>query len=177
MDMYSYEAAYSKRSQQGTTLITGLIMLLLLTVIGLAAMDMTTVDVKLLANAKDRQLAFNAAESQLFQASTAIYEQSSAVDNTVQQYRGDAFATNPAWWMDNGNWQALDANERADFAIEQPAERREPAPNGVANLIINNTGHDRAFHEYPVITKALGPGGAEVALSSRFIKRIESNAL
>lgn len=177
MNMYSYKTACWKRDQQGTTLITGLIMLLLLTVIGLAAMDMTTVDVKLLANAKDRQLAFNAAESQLFQASKAIYAQSSAVNDSVEQYRGSAFAANPSWWTDNSNWQALTANESSDFAIEQPAERREPAPNGVSNLIIDNTGHDRAFHEYPVITKALGPGGAEVALSSRFIKRIESNAL
>jgi Tfp pilus assembly protein PilX len=54
------------QQQKGATLIMGLVFLVILTVIGLASMDVTTIDVKVVANSKDRQLAFNAAESNLF---------------------------------------------------------------------------------------------------------------
>ena len=51
--------------QQGVVLIVGLILLLLLTLIGITGMQMTSLEEKMAGNMRDRNLAFQAAESAL----------------------------------------------------------------------------------------------------------------
>lgn len=53
------------RSQHGATLIVGLIILLVMTVIGVTGMKMTSMEEKMTGNARDRDLAFQAADSAL----------------------------------------------------------------------------------------------------------------
>ena len=53
------------QTQQGVVLIVGLIMLLLLTLIGTTGMQMTSLEEKMAGNMRDRNLAFQAAESAL----------------------------------------------------------------------------------------------------------------
>lgn len=53
------------RFQQGIALVTGLIFLLLMTLIGVTAIQTTTLDEKMAGNARDRSLAFQAAEAAL----------------------------------------------------------------------------------------------------------------
>ena len=62
----SFKPAYNKpRTQQGVVLIVGLIMLLLMTLIGTTGMQMTSLEEKMAGNMRDRNLAFQAAESAL----------------------------------------------------------------------------------------------------------------
>jgi type IV pilus assembly protein PilX len=62
----AYKPAFGKPgAQQGVVLIVGLIMLLLLTLIGTTGMQMTSLEEKMAGNMRDRNLAFQAAESAL----------------------------------------------------------------------------------------------------------------
>lgn len=54
--------------QRGTALIMALVVLLLLTILGLSAMNTTVLEEKMASNAKDKLLAFEAAESALLHA-------------------------------------------------------------------------------------------------------------
>ncbi len=64
------------KKQTGVVLIISLVMLILLTLIGLTGMQTTSLEEKMAGNAKDRNLAFQAAESTLLEAEK--YIQSSA---------------------------------------------------------------------------------------------------
>ncbi len=62
----AYKPTFGKPgAQQGVVLIVGLIMLLLLTLIGTTGMQMTSLEEKMAGNMRDRNLAFQAAESAL----------------------------------------------------------------------------------------------------------------
>jgi type IV pilus assembly protein PilX len=163
------------QQQKGATLIMGLVFLVILTVIGLASMDVTTIDVKVVANSKDRQLAFNAAESNLFDAAAEIRGGPGALDATNVGFIDDSFAGDTDWWATSGNWANVGNPNESDFVIETADVIEEPAINGVSNVTQENTGVDKVYHEYPVLSKALGPGGASVVLASQFLKKIEDN--
>ena len=60
------------QKQSGAVLIVSLVMLLLLTIIGISAVDMTTLDTRVSANTKDKALAFDAAEAALNTAGNAL---------------------------------------------------------------------------------------------------------
>ncbi len=55
-----------QQAQRGIALVMALVFLLLLTIIGIAALGTTSLEEKMAHNAKDRNLAFQAAESALF---------------------------------------------------------------------------------------------------------------
>lgn len=56
--------------QRGFVLVVGLVFMLTMTVIGLSAMQATTVDERMAGNLRDRNLAFQAAEAALLDAET-----------------------------------------------------------------------------------------------------------
>jgi type IV pilus assembly protein PilX len=100
--------------QQGVVLVVSLIMLLLMTLIGITGMQTTSLEEKMAGNMRDRNLAFQAAESALkagetFLATTALAALP-AFDCTngfyPQSGTGCAAAT-PIW--DNSNWDANDS--------------------------------------------------------------------
>lgn len=159
------------QKQKGATLIIGLVMLTLLTIIGLAAMDMTTVDVKVVANAKDRQLAFIGAESSLFSAGQVIRDFDDDIDDTVEGFVDDAFQTEGYnWWQKIGNWElktVTGTNVEAQYQIETPVIQSD----GVG-LNIDNTGPSNMYGFYPTTAKSVGPGQAVVVLQSHFVKKL-----
>ncbi len=61
------------RFQKGSVLITGLIFLTILTMIALSALSSGTVEEKLAANDRDRQVALQAAEAMLREAETTLF--------------------------------------------------------------------------------------------------------
>ncbi len=61
--------------QRGVALVMALVFLLLLTLIGVAALNTTSLEEKMAGNVKDRNLAFQAAESGLILAENWIYAQ------------------------------------------------------------------------------------------------------
>lgn len=56
---------HMQENQRGVVLIVGLIFLVLLTMIGITAMQVTTMEERMAGNARDRSLAFQAAEAGL----------------------------------------------------------------------------------------------------------------
>lgn len=63
---------YSRPLQRGSALIVGLIFLVLLTILGLTAMKTTTLEEKMAGNLRDRNTAFQSAETALRDAETYI---------------------------------------------------------------------------------------------------------
>lgn len=61
--------------QRGVALVMALVFLLLLTILGIAALNTTSLEEKMANNVKDRNLAFQAAESALIVAENWIYTQ------------------------------------------------------------------------------------------------------
>lgn len=164
--------------QAGATLIVGLVFLLLLAIVGMAAIDVTTVDVKVVANSKDRQIAFNEAESQLFQAGRAIADADGLVTQAaLPQYQPGTIRVDNTWWANDANWVNVNAPSTSDFTVGEPEKRKEPALNGVSNLTQNNKTNNPAYFEYPVISKAIGPGGGEVSLSMMVLKKADDAAI
>ncbi len=102
-----------KRHQQGATLIVALILLLILTVIGVAGMQDTTMQEKMVGNMRDRNLAFQAAEAALrggekyLQSATLpgfnnsgglLNSLKSPYDPTKPGYTGRLRSGDPAFW-------------------------------------------------------------------------------
>ncbi len=162
----------SLEKQKGATLIIGLIMLTLLTIIGLAAMDVTTVDVKVVANSKDRQLAFVGAESSLFSAGQVIRDFEDDLDDTVEGFVDDAFeAEGNGWWQDKSNWSlgnVAGTNIEAQYQIEQPVVRTDGIGVNIDPLVPCSN----CYGFYPTTSKSAGPGQAVVVLQSHFVKKL-----
>jgi type IV pilus assembly protein PilX len=62
----------SSTAERGVALVTALVFLLLLTLIGISSMGTTSLEEKMSNNSRDRNLAFQAAETALFTAETWI---------------------------------------------------------------------------------------------------------
>lgn len=154
--------------QKGATLIVALVLLALMTIIGLSSMDTSTIDVKIVANSKDRQLAFNGAESVLFQAGRVISETICELDSTVTpEYVKNTYISDRDFWKDASNWTlaaVTGTDTKADYIIEKYID----GPTGGMD---NREYGAMKYHYYPVIAKAEGPGSANVVLQSHFVKK------
>lgn len=73
--MNHLSAAISLPRQSGVALIMALVFLLLLTILGIAALNTTSLEEKMANNVKDRNLAFQSAESALAVAENWIFTQ------------------------------------------------------------------------------------------------------
>ena len=154
--------------QKGATLIVALILLALMTIIGLSSMDSSTIDVKIVANSKDRQLAFNGAESGLFQGGKLVSNTECPLDpTTTPAYAEDTFAADRDFWRDSNNW-TLSAVAGTDIDAEFMIETFQEGPTGpMSEQSINAP----RFYYYPVLAKATGPGNANVILQSHFVTK------
>lgn len=65
MNAYTARAARPRKRQQGVVLVVSLLMLLVLTIVGLAATRSTTLEERMAANQNDMAVAFQAAEAAL----------------------------------------------------------------------------------------------------------------
>lgn len=87
--------------QRGVALIMALVFLTLLTLIGVTAMSTTSLEEKMATNTRDRNLAFQAAETALIAAETWMNglatEPSPWADATKGRYDFDPTAANPIW--------------------------------------------------------------------------------
>lgn len=93
----SLERRSYRREQRGAALIVGLIMLLLLTLIGVAGMRDTLLQEKMVASMRDRDMALQAAESALRAAEVALSQSSEPAlsGNTNGLYDLSASCTSP----------------------------------------------------------------------------------
>ena len=94
--------------QQGVALVMSLVFLLLLTIIGIAALNTTSLEEKMANNVKDRNLAFQAAESALTLGEywiNNLLDKPSFPQNSFGLYEPATGAT-PVW--DSVNWAGSD---------------------------------------------------------------------
>jgi type IV pilus assembly protein PilX len=121
-----------RKQQSGAVLIVSLLMLVLLTLIGLTAIQAGTVNERIAGNARSLDLAFQAAEAALREAEDRLDNPAvPATDGSVTGWYHWSLAPAPAWktpatWDSNGNIDyALGSDEgwavaRApEFAIEE----------------------------------------------------------
>ncbi len=94
--------------QRGAVLIVSLVILLLLTIVGLTAMQSLTLEEKMVSNTQDATLAFHGAEAGLSHCE--------AIVQSVQAGRGEVYyygSLQPDWHTDAAVWQSI--GEEADF--------------------------------------------------------------
>lgn len=111
----------NSRHQRGAALIVGLIMLLLLTLIGVAGMRDTLLQEKMAGNMRDREIALQAAESALrageaqlaqltepvFTNTNGLYDHNTAPGATAMQRKKSGVpVTEQVFWQQNSSWTA-----------------------------------------------------------------------
>lgn len=103
------------QKQSGAILVSGLIFLLVLTIIGVSSMQSVSLTEKMTANMRDTHLAFQATESALADAELWIHSQTtqpSAVETCTtppcQLWSSDMLGTvwnkSDSWWQSNANY-------------------------------------------------------------------------
>jgi type IV pilus assembly protein PilX len=102
------------RQQSGAVLIVSLVMLLLLTIIGMSAVDMTTLDTRISANTKDKALAFDAAEAALNTAGNSLMPGQPLPDTGTPGFLTSVEADN--WWKSKDeNWWTTNGEMISDY--------------------------------------------------------------
>jgi type IV pilus assembly protein PilX len=108
-------------SQRGMTLIIGLVMLLLLTIIGLAAIRGASLEERMAGNYRDRALAFQSAEAGLRAAETVLNAASPPTWNTTGYGAQVDQGGRVAYWESfNWNSQSILTNLGLDYVSSQP---------------------------------------------------------
>lgn len=100
----------SRSAQTGVALITGLIFLVLLTIIGATAMQTTMLEEKMAGNLRNENLAFQAAEAALRAGESYLQSQPSVgpfltVKNSTGLYQ-PALSATTEWWETADIWTA-----------------------------------------------------------------------
>lgn len=171
-------------SERGTALVFALVILLILTIIGISAMNTTTLQEKMAHNLKDKNLAFQAAESALQRAETFIAEQV-----TVSAIIASASITNdglhkpssgkPIWetsdlWISGTDilqYKGLDSSKlsaQPKYIIEDLGEVLDTG----GSLVVPGDYKAKGKNLFRITARGVGGTGAAVAMvQSTFEKR------
>jgi len=175
--------------QRGAVLITVLVLTLGLTVLVLSQMDIIILDEKVIANQKDRSLAFQAAESAIREAENWLVDQATEPEpmtngaSNVWVTDSPNLNANPEWWMhmDDAEWKSyanqamtaqsdlpgIDPNNKPRYIIEHYAY--------VQDTLVSGQQRDELGRDFYRIT-ARGYGGTETArvtLQSTYTRRFK----
>ena len=113
MTVFDYGSLAAVRRQKGITLIVGLILLLVMTMLGLTAVQVTTQQERMAGNLRDRNIAFQAAESALREGESALircvidFNGNGAFDveaNSVDALAFIASAATTAQWKEDNSF-------------------------------------------------------------------------
>ncbi len=193
---FSKSRPFSKNRQRGVVLFMSLVMLLILTILGLSSVQTTSLQERMSRNARDTNLAFQAAESALRDGEDLIELLTSLApfDNaTAGYYRENAPGVVPNWKdvnataAGNVNWEAsseaacgcMDANLAVTGVASQPryiVEHVRAVISGADALNLDNIGQDTGSGRTEMFKiTTYGQGGsasARVMLQSTYGKRI-----
>lgn len=101
--------------QRGGALITALSILLVLTVLGVSAMSTSALQERMAGNARDAEVAFEAAEAALRAAETYLASSYNASDFDASGGTGGKFSmhatTAPDRWKDESNWSTTNMHD------------------------------------------------------------------
>jgi len=135
--------------QRGIALAIALIFLLILTIFGVTAMNSTVLEEKMAGNTKERNVAFQAAESALRVAENWINAQSAMPgfpNNSIGLYTIDSTAAKPNW--ENVNWSGTQV-------VTYP---NGPGSSSSASPLVGVKTQPKYIIEY--VSQAPVPGGA-----------------
>lgn len=175
MNMHTHCTRGAGRRQQGVVLVVSLLMLLVLTLIGLAATRSTTLEERMTANQNDATVAFEAAEAalrdgegQLSSASQPNYD-----GNTAGAYNATTMDTSTVDWHVI-NWADPSAVAMYGGGIT-PAPIHPPSYFIVKTSIISNTQGSQSVdvaatqdYTYYIYAHGYGVNSAEVVLQSAY---------
>lgn len=187
----------SVTKQRGAVLLVSMIMLLVLTLIGVAGMQTSTFQERMAGNLQDYQLAFEAAEEALrageAQLSTQLYmPESSASAAAGQVWTREALDTNVGanWWFDStvtatwwrskamplASYASLVSSSDSPYVAEQPRYIvEEMGDSRLGEDLSRGTGYvekdsDLKFHR--ITTRGVGGRDSTVVmLQSTYAKR------
>jgi len=166
-------------TEKGAVLIISLIILLTMTLIGLVAMQNTSLEEKMAGNMRDQDLAFQAAESSLRDAEDWItsqaYEPTANTSGSHGVWTLNSASTTVPWWEDSNAWasNAITITNDIPDIKTQPRHLIEEAKfvgDGQLNVGLQQ---DVSGSMYYRVT-SMGTGGtdqARVLLQSSFAKR------
>ena len=102
------------KQQQGMALFMSLVMLLIITVLGLSSVQTTSMQERMARNAKDTNLAFNAAESAIKDAEVIVESLNSLAPFTASNANANGYYTEAAYNQPSNwslvNWQTVGGN-------------------------------------------------------------------
>jgi len=135
-----------RRSQRGIALVVALILLVVITVLGLAAIRATTVQQQITANFYDRETAFQSAEAALAAGAAALGNGSAVIARNCAPTGGTACEANP-FTDPNFNGSGVQTVATSQFdagstAISQPQyviENMGAFPDASSNTGFNQT--------------------------------------
>jgi type IV pilus assembly protein PilX len=118
-------------NERGAVLITGMVLLLLLTLFGVAAMQGATLQERMAGNLEQNDLAFQAAEAGLRDAEAWLRAQV-----VLPAFDGTGGCYTPASPATGSHWKNIDWNEAANFRTYQAGDLGDPPPYPLPRYII-----------------------------------------
>ncbi|WP_328188544.1 pilus assembly PilX family protein [Marinobacter sp. OP 3.4] len=169
-------------NQKGAVLIVSMVMLLLLTIIGMSAVELTNMDTRIASNTKDRALAFDAAETALNMSGQVLAPSEPLPDSSTPGFLTSTMTDN--WWHSEAEtWWDTNATAVANYdgvasglayVIEQPTEiRTNGAGQQVADVTLGEPKPVTRF--YRTTARGEGPGGTEVFVQSVYARKVYLN--
>ncbi len=159
------------RTQTGAALAISLIMLLLLTIIGVTAMQSTTMQERMAGNARDRDTAFQYAEAALRDGETYLTAVSVGPFSTTKTNTGLYLAKSSGtdWWDDSATWASDGSGSRAgnvgnsQYIVEELA-----TATSSGSLEVGTVGTSKYFR---VTARGIGDSGNAIVMLQSTFKR------
>jgi len=178
LSTFHYSRYGKLRSQAGAVLIVSLVLLLVLTILGIAGVQNTTMEERMAGNYRDRFSAFQAAEAALRfgERSVGVYSTFSVMEPKFEIGDSDGFysaekvtgSTDP---MDPSKYVSVTGVTIDEVAStpEYFIEKLPKVPLPTSSLVVGFQGKATDVQYYRVSGKGLGSGGrAEVILQSTY---------
>ncbi|WP_444920980.1 PilX N-terminal domain-containing pilus assembly protein [Microbulbifer sp. CnH-101-G] len=165
-----------QRQQKGATLLVGLIILLLMTFIGLAAMRGSGMQELMAGNMRDRQLAFQAAEAALRVAEQKVMMETAKAYTDIFNGNTDGYAERMEGSSSTGFWSSFnwsDSIAKTELELEGVASQPvyivervelEVRNNGFSGGAIDKVGSESGDPEKFYRITSRGVGGTESAV-------------
>jgi type IV pilus assembly protein PilX len=134
----------SRHKESGAVLITGLIFMVVLTIIVISALRSATLEERMAANARNRQLALQAAEAVLRDAETTLSAGAAPFDpfapasfssdcTTTNGYCNKPVAGDPPRWLDEDIWD--DASSRSFASTDSELAGVSEQPRYIVEIV------------------------------------------
>lgn len=169
----------ARASQRGVSLIVALILLLMMTLLGLAVLRNTTLEERMSANLLDRTYQFQAAESGLREAEALIYAGTVTHSSVTSGCSGGVCAAPTAGttdrWLSESYWATGSGTGNKDSAIttQYIIEYMGSGAYGpkctTSKSTSSTTDPNCSMYRYRVTARSQGDGRASVILQSNYL--------